>query len=102
MADIQNGYFGTSALEAADFQAPAGGAGYGPFLPVAAGSWYSIDLTAGQANINKTAINGGLTQIRLRFKLATNGDAVANYLALYSGNAPAADRPQLIVTYYVP
>jgi hypothetical protein len=48
------------------------------------------------------ATNGGLTQIRLRFKLDDNNNALANYLSLYSGNALAANRPQLVITYYVP
>jgi hypothetical protein len=43
-----------------------------------------------------------LTQIRLRFKLDDNNNNVANFLSLYSGNAGAANRPQLIVEYYVP
>jgi len=43
-----------------------------------------------------------LTQIRLRFKLGDNGNAVANYLSLFSGNAPIDSRPQLIIQYYVP
>jgi hypothetical protein len=51
----------------------------------------------------------GLTQIRLRsrpssfgVKLDDNNNAIANYLSLYSGNAPAAYRPQLVVIYYMP
>jgi len=53
--------------------------------------------------------NSGLTQIRLRsrpssfgVKLDDNNNAVANYLSLYSGNAPAGSQPQLVVTYIVP
>ena len=41
-------------------------------------------------------------RIRLRFKLDDNNNTVANYLSLYSGNAPAASRPQLIIEYYLP
>ena len=44
----------------------------------------------------------GLTQIRLRFKLDDDGNRAADYLKLYSGNATAASRPQLSVTYYMP
>jgi hypothetical protein len=43
-----------------------------------------------------------VTQIRLSFKLDDNNNTIANYLKLYSGNAPAASRPQLIIEYYVP
>jgi hypothetical protein len=102
MVDIKNGFFGTAAmLQAGDFQA-AGSKTYGPFAPAPVSNWYSIDLTSAKAYVNKLATGSGLTQIRLRFKLDDNNNTVANYLSLFSGNAPAASRPQLIVTYYVP
>jgi hypothetical protein len=101
MVDIKNGIFGTVALEKTDFQAVASKS-YGPFVLAPVSNWYSINLTAGKAYINKTSANSGLTQIRLRFNKDDNNNAVANYLSLYSGNAPAAQRPQLIVNYYIP
>jgi hypothetical protein len=100
-ADVKKGTFGTSALQAADFQAAANKT-LGPVKPTPNGGWYSINLTGAKAFVNKLAANGGLTQIRLRFKLDDNNNAVANYLSLFSGNAPLASRPQLIVEYYVP
>lgn len=101
MADIRNGTFGTSSLELTDWQT-GGNQTIGPLLLTPSGGWYSFDLTAAKGRINKLATNGGLTQIRLRFKLGDNNDAIANYLSLFSGNAGAASRPQLIVEYYVP
>ncbi len=101
MVDIKNGFFGTSVLQAADFQTLASKT-YGPFNTALVGGWYSINLTTGKTYINKLATNGGLTQIRLRFKLDDNNNAIANYLSLFSGNAPAVSRPQLVITYYVP
>jgi len=102
MVDIKNGFFGsTSVLQIADFQAAAGNT-YGPFTPAPVSNWYTLDLTGAGPFVNKLTANSGLTQIRLRFKLDDNNDAVANYLSLFSGSAPAVDRPQLIVTYYVP
>ena len=101
MVDIEKGVFGKSALQTTDFQAKANNA-YGPFKPSLTGGWYNLNLTNAKAYINKLATNGGLTQIRLRFKLDDNNDNVANYLSLYSGNAPAAARPQLVIQYYVP
>lgn len=77
------------------------GAAIGAALPAGFG-WYSFDLTAAKTYINKLASGSGLTQIRLRFKLDDNNNAIANYLSLYSANAVAASRPQLIVQYYVP
>jgi len=98
MADIKKGTFGTSALQITDFQAL--GKIYGPFS--LSGTWYVLDLTAAKAYVNKLSTLYGLTQIRLRFKLGDNNNAIANYLSLYSGNAPVASRPQLVIEYYVP
>jgi hypothetical protein len=75
---------------------------YGPFLPTLTSGLYTIDLTAGKTFVNKLATNGGVTQLRLRFKLDDNNDAVANYLAIYSGDAAAANRPELLIDYYIP
>ncbi len=102
MVDIKRGLFGTAALEIGDFQAAANKT-YGPFSPGLVNSWYSINLTSGNAYINKTSVSSGLTQIRLRFKLDDNNNTIANYLRLYSGDtAIAADRPQLVIKYYIP
>ena len=102
MADVRNGFFSTAgALQNADFQAPASHAAFGPYLPSLVSGWYNLDLTAAKGYINKLGTNGGLTQIRLRFKLEDNHDAVANILSLYSGNATnTAARPQLVITYH--
>jgi hypothetical protein len=101
MVDIKKGYFGTSALQTADFQTTASKT-YGPFKPALSSNWYSIDLTGGKSYINKSSSYSGLTQIRLRFKLDDNNNTIANYLSLYSGNASSSYRPQLIIEYYVP
>jgi hypothetical protein len=105
MVEIKKGFFGTVGLQTTDFQATftaATGKTYGPFLPTPVSNLYSINLTSGKGYINKLSTNGGLTQIRLRFKLDDNNNAIANYLSLFSGNATAANRPQLVITYYVP
>ncbi len=103
IADIKNGFFGTSsALQATDFQA-IDTASYGPFVVIPVSNVYSINLTGGKLNINKLTGNGGLTQIRLRFKIDDNNNTIANDLSLFSGDATnAADRPQLVITYTVP
>jgi len=99
LVDIKNGLFGTAALQAGDFQAAASQT-VGPFKPLPAGGWYSLDLSGAGGSINK--LGTGLTQMRLRFRLDDNNNGVANYLSLFSGNATPANRPQLIITYYVP
>jgi alpha-tubulin suppressor-like RCC1 family protein len=101
MVDIKKGYFGTSSLQAADFQT-AGSKTYGPFKPSLTGKMYLIDLTSGKAFINKLSSYSGLTQIRLRFKLDDNNNGTANYLSLYSGSGSPSYRPQLVIEYYVP
>jgi len=101
MVDIKKGSFGTAPLQLADF-ATAANKTLGPFKPTLTAGWYTINISLAKTFINKAASNGGLTQIRLRFKLDDNNNAVANYLSLFSGNAGAASRPQLIIEYYVP
>jgi hypothetical protein len=101
VVDIKKGSIGAVALQTSDFQAAANKS-CGPFKPALGGGWYSMDLTSASLYINKLPTLSGLTQIRLRFKLDDNNNAVANILSLYSGNAPAAYRPQLIITYYMP
>jgi hypothetical protein len=100
MFDVKDGFFGSAAaLQAGDFQAAASQS-YGPAGPAPVGGWYSFNLTNAKAFVNKLATNAGLTQIRLRFKLDDNNNAIANVLSLYSGNAAAAYRPVLVVTYF--
>jgi hypothetical protein len=101
MADVKTGPFGAIALQAADFQTAAT-ASYGPLPSTLVGGWYSLNLSNSKNHINKLASGGGLTQIRLRFKLDDNNNTAANYLSLFSGNAAAASRPQLVIHYYVP
>ncbi len=102
MFDIKTGFFGAAALEATDFQAAASKT-YGPVFISFVNNFYTINLTSNRAYINKLASNGGLTQIRLRFNLDDNNNAVADYTNFYSSEASIASlRPQLVVTYYLP
>ncbi len=99
MVDIKKGTFGTSALALGDFKSTASKA-YGPFVTAISAGWYNINLASSNSYVNKTG--SGLTQIRLRFKSDDNNNSVANFLKLYSGNAGAANRPQLVIEYYIP
>jgi len=102
MFDVKDGFFGTAAaLQSGDFQAAAGQS-YGPSGPAPLGGWYSFNLSTAKSYINKLTTNSGLTQIRLRFKLDDDNNVVANVLSLYSGNDPAGNQPQLVITYTVP
>lgn len=100
LVDIVKPHFGTTAtLAVADFQAAANLNSAGVLTNISAPDWYTIPLkgTAFQ-HVNL----GGTTQIRLRFTKDDNDDLSADYLKIYSGGAPAANRPQLIVEYYIP
>ena len=64
-----------------------------------AGGWYVTTLkTTAYPVINRT----GITQFRLRFQTDDDNDAVADFLRFYSGNAAAANRPVLVIEYFVP
>ena len=102
---LRTGYFGTSSsLEPADFQTPGTIGGLSPARVVTSSTAWRIVLPpAAFPYINKTAVNGGLTQLRLRFKLDDNNDAVANYISFLSGEtAVFGDRPALTITYSQP
>ncbi len=101
LLDIRKGTFGIAPLQLTDWQALAQKT-IGPAKPPLVGGWYSFNLTGVSAYINKLATLSGVTQIRMRFKLDDNNNLLANYLSLYSGNAPLAYRPQLIIEYYIP
>jgi bacillolysin len=99
LMDIIKGAFsGNSALQLTDFQATAGKSGIVVPNTLSAG-WYARNLPVSALSyINKA----GITQFRLRFALDDNDDLSADYLRLYSGNATAVYRPQLIIEYYIP
>lgn len=101
VADIRKPYFGTGAgLAAADFQAVSGQAAIATFDPTPINSWYSAAVsTTAFPHINLT----GNTQFRLTFTLDDNDDLGTDYIAFSSGNnGTATNRPQLIISYYVP
>jgi hypothetical protein len=99
--DIRKLFFGSAAgLELVDFQAASSALDVAAFSPTPTGNWYSATLntSAGRAQVNRT----GATQFRLRFLWDDNNDSGADYLTFSSGSAAAANRPQLIIQYYLP
>ena len=92
------GFSGSTALVAADFEAPADATQVGSLSnAVNDGDWSSGVINAnGLQFINKN----GRTQLRVYFELHDNGDGKADYLGWYSGeNAMPANRPVLEVLY---
>jgi hypothetical protein len=100
IVDVKAGaYRDNPALENLDFHAVGSRGNVGRFIKTPAGGWYRAPLRAvSYPFVNLT----GTTQFRLRFESDDNDDLGADYLSFYSGNAADADRPELIVTYYVP
>jgi hypothetical protein len=95
--DLKKPFFGAAlGLQLGDFQASATTTPAGSIASALVSGWYAGLLnSAGMASVNKT----GTTQLRLRFSLDDNNDHGADYLSLFSGNAPASSRPVLIVYY---
>jgi hypothetical protein len=100
VVDVNNGPFGVSALQEADFQAPASKDFAGMILNAPADNWFSAAMDKATLQyINLT----GSTQFRLRFQLDDNDNLAADTIKFYSGNSAILDyRPVLQVEYYVP
>jgi hypothetical protein len=101
LVDIKSGFYnGIQELERYDFQATGSRNNVGRFTKTAPGGWYRSPLRAVSFPLISVT---GTTQFRLGFKTDDNDDQVADYLSFYTGNTPTAtDRPELIVTYYLP
>lgn len=98
--DAQSSHFGNGPmLELADFNAEVSFPNpKGSFDKTPVNGWYTSTLPA-TWGINKY----GTTQIRLYFGNGDNNDNAADYMKFFSGNATTAtDRPQFVISYYVP
>ena len=97
--DLKKGDFGWLGLEARDFSALATKTAAMTIRNAPVNGWYSATLgPTANVLLNKA----GRTQLRLRFALDDNNNKAPNYLNFFSGNALAANQPQLIIEYYVP
>jgi hypothetical protein len=102
IADITNPWFGTSArLENIDFRTRARATNVGIFSRTTTFyRWMALNVNpASLFAVNKT----GRTQFRIRFTLDDSNDTIKHELRFLSGNFwNPADRPMLIITYYIP
>ena len=98
-AEIRAPFFGRSlALEPGDFQAATGNTA-AVFGATPSAGWYSAVFTGPAAALVNWA---GTIQFRLHFTLDDNNNHSADTLMIYSGEASAANRPKLVIQYYVP
>jgi hypothetical protein len=82
-----------------DFNAAPSALDIGAFNETPSSGWYSVALNAtGRNSLNKF----GLTQFRLRFSPDDNNNHLADSMMFLSGNAPLANRPILVIQYYMP
>jgi hypothetical protein len=96
---IRSPYFGKwRGLELADFNAvPSRIAA--SFNPTPNQGWFRATLRiSALPYFNMT----GHTQFRLQFGKDDNNNKIADYIRFYSGDAPLAGRPILLLRYYVP
>ncbi len=100
LMEIRAGTFSNNlALQLNDFRAAATpGAANERFLPLTS-VWYAAEISnASLVFINKY----GFTQFRLRYTLDDNDDMNTDHLKFFSGESINANRPRLVITYFVP
>lgn len=100
LTEIRSSGFGNSSLLlGTDFSTAASpGSSRDPFAAQTF-SWYAAVLS----KVNLSFINkAGITQFRLLFSLDDNDDLGGDYLKFFSGNSTDANKPELIISYYVP
>lgn len=99
LADVRTRPFSNKpTLQPSDFKSAATAYGVLSYRKKA-GVWYGRTLDPSEfVYVNKA----GFTQFRLRFTKDDNNDLRANIFQIFSGNAPEAYRPKLIVVYTVP
>jgi hypothetical protein len=101
LADVRRTQFGTSpALQLPDFKTAPNKARVLSFSSaLQPGNWYVKSITS--ANFPYISLTSA-TQFRLRFTKDDNNDFGTDILRIYSGSAAVANRPKLIIGYYVP
>jgi CSLREA domain-containing protein len=98
-ASVRTPAFGTDTLALSDFKSAPGKNNVATFSNTPVSSWYNALINStGRAYINRT----DTTQFRLAFTTDDDNDNGADLMKFYSGDAAAANRPQLVIQYYVP
>jgi comEA protein len=98
-ASVRKPAFGAATLTLSDFKSAAGKNNVVTFSNTPVSNWYSALVNnTGRVYINRTST----TQFRLAFTTDDDNDNGADLIKFYSGDAAAANRPQLVIQYYVP
>jgi hypothetical protein len=105
LADIRSGAFGFigpfpyRGLQVSDFESPAHREAVGMIENNPFNGWYWAWLDS--SAFEYIDLNG-ITQIRLRFQIDDDDDLANDYLRFFSGDHDQlADRPRLVIEYYV-
>jgi CSLREA domain-containing protein len=98
-ASVRKPAFGAATLTVSDFKSAPGKNNVATFGNTPVSNWYSALINnTGRVYINRL----GTTQFRLAFTTDDNNDNGADLMKLYSGDAAAGNRPQLVIEYYLP
>jgi uncharacterized delta-60 repeat protein len=100
LLDIRTGTFSNNlALQLSDFNAArTPGTSQEHVVPLTSSSYTAQFSSTNLRFINKY----GFTQIRLLFTLDDNDDLGSDYIKFFSGDSVDANRPRLIISYFVP
>ncbi len=100
ISETRNGSFSSSAvLQTADFSAPTNPGALRDQFAGLTSSWYAAQLS----NANLLLINKvGVTQFRVFFSKDDNDDLSPDYMKFFSGNSEDVNKPELLITYYMP
>jgi hypothetical protein len=100
---IQQPSFGKLGLEKTDFNAAASSVDPVATMAELPGAknldWYTVPL---DPSVFASLPVSTTTQLRLQFATGTNGNKIADMLRFFSGNAPLASRPVLLVEFTLP
>jgi hypothetical protein len=98
LADVRKGPFKNIALEIGDLNASK--LKVLTYTKATVDNWYARSFNPADFQFINLS---GVTQFRLRFSKDDNNDLGADLLRIYSGNAAVeAERPQLVIEYYIP
>jgi hypothetical protein len=98
--DLSSPRFGLLlGLESADFNAVPSKVLAATFITTPFKGWFRANLRILALSYFNTT---GYTQFRLQFGKDDNNNTVADYIRFYSGDAPLASRPILLLRYYIP